>query len=106
MKVAVVFIGTDKYLNFLPSWYERCEEFFLPGVDKKYLIFTDGSVPESPDNSIVYHQEHLDWPYITLYRFRILEKAKKDIKDCDWLIFIDADMAVVDTVEPEDLFDE
>ena len=30
------------------------------GVDKKYLIFTDGSVPESPDNSIVYHQEHLD----------------------------------------------
>ena len=106
MKVAVVFIGTDKYLNFLPTWYERCEEFFLPGVDKKYLIFTDGSVPESPDNSIVYHQEHLDWPYITLYRFRILEKAKKDIKDCDWLIFIDADMAVVDTVEPEDLFDE
>ena len=71
MKVAVVFIGTDKYLNFLPTWYERCEEFFLPGVDKKYLIFTDGSVPESPDNSIVYHQEHLDWPYITLYRFRI-----------------------------------
>ena len=52
MKVAVVFIGTDKYLNFLPTWYERCEEFFLPGVDKKYLIFTDGSVPESPDNSI------------------------------------------------------
>ena len=44
MKVAVVFIGTDKYLNFLPTWYERCEEFFLPGVDKKYLIFTDGSV--------------------------------------------------------------
>lgn len=41
-----------------------------------------------------------------MYRFRILEKAKKDIKDCDWLIFIDADMAVVDTVEPEDLFDE
>ena len=40
MKVAVVFIGTDKYLNFLPTWYERCEEFFLPGVDKKYLIFT------------------------------------------------------------------
>ena len=66
MKVAVVFIGTDKYLNFLPTWYERCEEFFLPGVDKKYLIFTDGSVPESPDNSIVYHQEHLDWPYICL----------------------------------------
>ena len=106
MKVAVVFIGTDKYLNFLPTWYERCEEFFLPDVEKKYLIFTDGDVPESPDNSIVYHQEHLDWPYITLYRFKILEKVQEDITDCDWLVFLDADMAVVDSVDPEDLFDE
>ena len=102
MKVAVVFIGTDKYLNFLPSCYERCEEFFLPDVEKKYLIFTDGSVPESPDNSIVYHQEHLDWPYITLYRFKILEKVQEDIKDCEWLVFLDADMAVVDSVDRED----
>ena len=42
MKVAVVFIGTGKYLNFLPSWYERCEDNFLPGVDKQYFVFTDG----------------------------------------------------------------
>ena len=57
----VVFIGTEKYLDFLPSWYERCEENFLPGVDKKYLVFTDGDVPETPDNAIVYKQEHLEW---------------------------------------------
>ena len=24
--VAVIFIGTDKYLKFLPNWYESCEE--------------------------------------------------------------------------------
>ena len=35
-KVAVVFIGTDKYLNFLPEWYKRCEEKFLPDVKKQY----------------------------------------------------------------------
>ena len=104
MKVAVVFIGTDKYLNFLPAWYERCEEFFLPDVEKKYLIFTDGDVPESPENSIVYHQEHLDWPYITLYRFKILEKARKDIEDCDWLVFLDADAIPVTTITEEEFF--
>tara|TARA_R100000005_G_scaffold58134_1_gene29303 strand:- start:344 stop:1060 length:717 start_codon:yes stop_codon:yes gene_type:complete len=106
VKVAVVFIGTEKYLDFLPSWYERCEEHLLPGVDKKYLVFTDGDVPETPDNAVVYKQEHLDWPYITLYRFKIIEKAKDEISECDWLIFLDADMAVVDTVTPDDVFSD
>ncbi|AXN58460.1 glycosyltransferase [Synechococcus virus S-PRM1] len=106
MTVAVVFIGTGKYLDFLPSWYERCEENFLPGVDKKYLVFTDGDVPEAPDNAIVYKQEHLDWPYITLYRFKIIQKALDEIADCDWLVFLDADMAVVDTVTVTEVFSD
>ncbi len=103
MKVAVVFIGTEKYLDFLPSWYERCEENLMPGVDKDYLVFTDGQLDEMPDNAYYYHQEHLDWPYITLYRFKIIEKAAKRIKECDYLLFLDADMAVVDTVKKEDV---
>lgn len=106
MTVAVVFIGTGKYLDFLPSWYERCEENFLPGVDKKYLVFTDGDVPEAPDNAVVYKQEHLDWPYITLYRFKIIQNALDEIVDCDWLVFLDADMAVVDTVTVTEFFSD
>jgi len=106
VKVAVVFIGTGKYLNFLPSWYERCEEHFLPGVEKRYLVFTDGDVPESPENSSIYKTEHLDWPYITLYRFDIIGKARGEILQYDWLVFLDADMAVVDAVTPEEMFDE
>ena len=106
MKVAVIFIGTEKYLNFLPTWYESCEKFLLPGVEKKYAIFTDGEIPEAPDNAVVYKQEHLEWPYITLYRFKMIRRCFEDIKDCDWLLFLDADMRVVDTVNPEDLFDD
>jgi len=106
MKVAVIFIGTEKYLNFLPSWYESCEKFLLPGVEKKYAIFTDGEIPEAPDNAIIYKQEHLEWPYITLYRFKMIRRCFDDIKDCDWLLFLDADMRVVDTVNPEELFDD
>jgi len=103
MKLAVIFIGTNKYLNFLPTWYESCEEFLLPGIEKKYLIFTDGEIPESPDNAIVYHQEHLEWPFITLYRFKTIQKCFNDIQDCDWLLFLDADMRLVDTVSVDDL---
>lgn len=106
MKVAVIFIGTEKYLNFLPPWYESCEKFLLPGVEKKYAIFTDGEIPEAPDNAVIYKQKHLEWPYITLYRFKMIRRCFEDIKDCDWLLFLDADMRVVDTVNPEDLFDD
>ena len=52
MKVAVVFIGTDKYLDFLPSWYESCEEHLLTDVEKKYLVFTNGEIPEPPENDM------------------------------------------------------
>ena len=106
MKVAVVFIGTDKYLDFLPSWYDSCEEYLLPDVEKKYLVFTNGEIPEPPDNVIVYKQEHLEWPYITLYRFKMIMKSFDDIQDCDYLLFLDADMRVVDKVSTEDLIDE
>ena len=106
MKVAIVFIGTSKYLNFLPRWYENCEKFFLPDVEKKYLVFTDGEIPEAPDNAVIYSQEHLDWPFITLYRFKMLNKAFADLEDCDWLVFLDADMLVVDTVNVSDIIDE
>ena len=106
MKVAVVFIGTDKYLDFLPSWYESCEEHLLPDVEKKYLVFTNGEIPEPPKNVIVYPQEHLEWPYITLYRFKMIMKSFDDIRDCDYLLFLDADMRVVDKVTTEDLIDD
>ena len=48
-KVAVIFIGTDKYLNFLPEWYKRCEEKFLPDVKKQYFVFTCKKRRSKPD---------------------------------------------------------
>ena len=39
MSVAIIFIGTDKYLNFLPSYYERVTENLFPGVEKTIFAF-------------------------------------------------------------------
>jgi len=102
--VAVVFIGTDKYLKFLPSWYESCEEKLMPGVDKKYFVFTDGEVSGAPENISVYRQEHMQWPFITLLRFSTILKAQDELKNYDWVLFLDADMVVVDSIAPEELF--
>ena len=59
MKVAISFIGTNRYLDYLPQYYENIEKYFLPNSEKTILAFTDGELNDTPDNVKVYHQEHL-----------------------------------------------
>ena len=106
MKVAIIFIGTNKYLDFLPTYYEGIEKHFLPNSEKTIFAFTDGELDDVPDNIKIYHQEHLEWPYITLKRFEIINKARADLDSMDWLVFLDADTRVVDTVTEEEFFSD
>ena len=104
MNLSVIFIGTGKYLNFLPNWYAACEKHLVLNAEKHYYIFTDGELSDTPDNMTVYSQEHLSWPYITLFRFGTILKAEKKLSQSDWVLFLDADMLVIDEVKEEDLF--
>ena len=104
MKVAITFIGTNRYLDYLPKYYENIEKYFLPNTEKVILAFTDGELNDTPDNLKVYHQEHLEWPFITLKRFEIINKARDVIEECDWLVFIDADALVVDKITEYEFF--
>ena len=106
MKVAIIFIGTNKYLDFLPTYYESIEKYFLPNSEKTIFAFTDGELDDVPDNIKGYHQEHLEWPYITLKRFEIINKARADLDSMDWLVFLDADTRVVDIVTEEEFFSD
>ena len=105
MKVAITFIGTNKYLDFLPQYYENIEKYFLPNTEKVILAFTDGELNDVPRNLKVYKQEHLDWPYITLKRFEIINKAREEILKNDWFVFIDADAFVVGKVTEEEFLE-
>lgn len=106
MKVAIIFIGTGKYINFLPKFYENVEKYFLPNSQKTFLVFTDGKLEESPENIIPYYQKHLEWPYITLTRFEIINRARDEISKNDLLVFLDADTLVVDEVLEEDFISD
>lgn len=106
MKVAVIFIGTAKYLEFLPGYYEKAERNLFPGVDKQYFVFTDGELEGLPENITFIPQEHLPFPYITLYRFDIINRALHMMEDCTHLLFLDADTQVVNTVEFDEVFVE
>ena len=105
MKVAIIFIGTNKYLNFLPTYYQGIMDNFLPNSQKIICTFTDGHLDaHAPREIKVYKQEHLAWPNITLKRFEIIKKARNFIETCDWLVFLDADTRVVSPITEEEFF--
>jgi hypothetical protein len=106
MKVTIGFIGTGRYLDYLPNYYKYIKENFLVRCDKTILVFTDGELNDVPSDIKVYHQEHLDWPYITLNRFEILQKAREEIENSDYFIFLDADTLVVDPISQHMLLDD
>ena len=105
-KVAICFIGTGRYIDFLPNYWERVESNFLPNTEKHFFVFTDGELEGTPDNVTVVQQEHLDWPYVTLLRFQIINKAKKELSGFSRVVFMDADTLVVDTVTEEEFISD
>lgn len=105
MKASICFIGTGRYLEFLPKYYSNIEKYFLPNTEKTFLVFTDGELNNPPENVILYSQPHLEWPYITLKRFNIIKTAKSEIEKTDWFIFIDADALPVTPIMEDEFLD-
>ena len=103
--VAIIFIGTNKYLDFLPRYYEQCEEHLMPDANKQYFIFTDGELDGTPDNMSVYNIEHKAWPAITLERFHTILEAEEELSKYDWMIFLDADTVVQKKIFSHEIFD-
>ena len=71
MKVAITFIGTNKYLDFLPRYYENIKEYFLPDTEKIFLVFTDGD-GDFPDDVKVFS-------YLISYIFTVFFCLKKSL---------------------------
>ena len=105
MKIAISFFGTGSYLNFLPNWYTSIHDNFLPGVEKKFIIFTDGE-GDFPEDVTKIEIEHFGWPDVFYKTFETILKAKEIISECDWFISIDADMIVNGKVSIEEFIDE
>lgn len=121
MKIAIAFIGTGKYLNFLEQYYETFNTKFLPNDEKHFFVFTDGDIDGTPDNmTLVDIKEDSDikqsdydssnWYNLMhqsvggLRRFSVIKMVEDKLKEFNWFMFIDADMFCAETVE--EFFDD
>ena len=104
MKICILTIATNKYIQFVERLLDNVEENFLNGHEIQCLLFTDHEV-ETSDNVKVSQIGHKPWPEPALKKYNYINSESKYLKDFDYLYLFDADIAIVDTVGEEVLQD-
>jgi histo-blood group ABO system transferase len=104
MKICILPIATNKYIQFVERLLDNIEENFLNGHEIQCLLFTDHEV-ETSDNVRVCQIDHEPWPMPTLKRYNYFVKEKEFISQFDYCFYFDVDMGIVDNVGDEVLSD-
>ena len=103
MKICILTIATNKYLQFVEKLYEDISEKFCPGAEINCLLFTDHEIEEAGDNVRVHYIDHEPWPMPTLKRYNYFVKEKDFILEHDYCFYFDADMRIDNVVESEEV---
>lgn len=106
-KIAIIFIGTNKYRSFFPKFYNSVNKLFLNKFQKDFFVFSDDEDDFFKRENIKFYAiEHQKWPFITLLRFDTISKAIEELKEYNYIFFIDADMFINEEIEEAFLDDQ
>ena len=105
MKICILTIATNKYLQFVEKLYDDIAEKFLPDAEVNCLLFTDHEIEETSENVRVHYIDHEPWPMPTLKRYNYFVKEKDYILEHDYCFYLDADMRIDAPVGEEVLSD-
>ena len=105
MKICILTIATNKYIQFVERLLNNIEENFLNDHEIECVLFTDHEIEECSDNVRISQIEHEPWPMPTLKRYNYFMKEKEFISQFDYCYYFDVDMGIVDKVGDEVLSD-
>lgn len=100
MKICIVTIATDKYLQFVERLLDNIEKNFLNGHDIHCLLFTDRFL-ETSDNIKVSQIIHKPWPEPALKKYNYINSEYDYLKNFDYVYLFDADVGIVNTIGDE-----
>ena len=100
-KIAVLYISTGRYIVFWENFYKAMEKHFLPKHEKTYFLFTDHDDLKVADNVVKIHQDQLPWPYVTLKRYHFFDAIKDQLKEFDYIYFLNGDAKPVADINEE-----
>lgn len=99
--IAVIFIGTGRYIQFWDGFYKSAEYRFLPKYKKHYFVFTDDKSIRYPSNVTHVYQKKMPWPYIALYRYAMIDSIKDKLKKYSYSFFFNANVVFVDEISDD-----
>jgi histo-blood group ABO system transferase len=94
MKIGLLNIATNRYLEFVDGLYDSANKFFLSkgAFELHYFLFTNLPGGVNRDDVNVIYQEHYPWPGMTLRRYEIFCKNSTKLSEMDYLYYCDIDM--------------
>ena len=101
MKICILNIATNKYINFVEQLLESVEENFLTDHEISALVFTNHEIEEVSDNVKISQIKHEPWPIPTLKRYHYFIKESEYISQFDYCFYMDVDMRIEDKVGNE-----
>lgn len=106
MKIGLLIIATNKYIDFLQPLIESADKYLLKNQNVTYFIFSNEDIQIKSDRNIVkVNIEHKEWPWMTLGRYRIFSNNSNGLSKMDYLYYCDADMRFVGDIGDEVLSD-
>lgn len=106
-RLAVLFIGTSRYIHFFPPFYFSLRGRFLPSTPKTFFVFTDRtreSFLTDKEDVVVWPVRHETFPRVNLLKFKFINQAKEALQEYSHIVYIDADMHADDTTSEAELF--
>lgn len=105
MKICILNIATNKYIQFVAPLLNSIEENFLNDHEISALVFTNHEIEETTDNVKISQIDHEPWPIPTLKRYHYFIKESEYISQFDYCFYMDVDMRIVNKVGDEILGD-
>lgn len=103
LSLGIITIATGKYYEeFIPTLKDSADQYFDPThFNVQFYCFTD--VTQVRDDIVRIPISHLAWPFSTLMRFYWIGQHLETLLKNDFLLYMDADMKIVQAV-PREIF--
>ena len=103
MKIAVINIATGIYISLFEKSKDCISKNFFPSHDVDLFLFTDSDKQFEDDRLQIkkYYVKRRGFPGDTLFRYHYFLKAEKELREYDYIFYIDVDMNVIGTVGEE-----
>lgn len=103
--VGILYICTGPYKLFWDNFYNSFEKYFLTDCEKRYFVFTDNKdYIKGKKNVYKYKIDAMPWPLNTLLRFKYFLSIKDEYKNCDCLMYLNANVVCNKEVQFNNLF--